>query len=300
MTGPPSTFDVERVRAGTAGTRFGAVRWVAETGSTNADVLGLAGDGAGEGLVLGADHQRAGRGRRGRSWSARPGSAVLVSVLLRPRAPAVDLVTPAVAVAAATAVEQLCGRAPGIKWPNDLVVADADGGPDRKLAGILAEAAWPAGADVASGWSAPRASTRVPVVVGLGLNVRAEGIDEGLGATAVACDQLAERGVAPDREDLVVAWLVALEHWCAALAQPTAATEPAGRDRLWDAWRARSATLGRRVRVDMGADDVTGTAVDVTAGGQLVVRTDEGYERALAVGDVTHLRAVGPLRPNEG
>lgn len=287
MAGPSPSFDVERVRAGAHGTRFADIRWVAETGSTNADVLALAGDGVGEGLVLGADHQRAGRGRRGRTWSAPPSAAVLVSVLLRPPAPAVDLVTPAVAVAATTAVERLCGRAPGIKWPNDLVVADPDGGPDRKLAGILAEAAWPPGADVASGWSAPSASTRVPVVVGLGLNVRAEGIDEDLAESAIACDHLAEPRPGPDREDLVAAWLVALEHWCAAVS------DPAGRDRLWAAWRARSATLGRRVRVEVGPDDVIGTAVDVTAGGHLVVYTDEGQRRVLAVGDVTHLRVTG-------
>ncbi len=56
------------------------------------------------------------------------------------------------------------------------------------------------------------------------------------------------------------------------------------------AWRRRSATLGRQVRVDLGADDLEGEAVAVTAGGQLVVRTLEGDERTLAVGDVTHLR----------
>jgi BirA family transcriptional regulator, biotin operon repressor / biotin---[acetyl-CoA-carboxylase] ligase len=55
-------------------------------------------------------------------------------------------------------------------------------------------------------------------------------------------------------------------------------------------WRARSATLGRRVRVDLGADDVEGTAVDVTDEGHLVVETTEGTRRTLAVGDVVHLR----------
>ena len=61
---------------------------------------------------------------------------------------------------------------------------------------------------------------------------------------------------------------------------------------MWAAWRQRSATLGRRVRVDLGADDLEGEAVDVTPTGQLVVRTLEGEDRTLAVGDVTHLRAL--------
>ena len=63
-----------------------------------------------------------------------------------------------------------------------------------------------------------------------------------------------------------------------------------GPDPLLAAWRERSATLGRRVRVDLGADDVEGIAVDVTGDGHLVVETAEGDRRTLAVGDVVHLR----------
>ncbi|HEU5149195.1 MAG TPA: biotin--[acetyl-CoA-carboxylase] ligase [Iamia sp.] len=273
-----TTFGLEQVRAAVGGTRFADVRWVAETGSTNADLLALAADGAGEGVVLGADHQTAGRGRRGRTWEAPPDTAVLVSVLLRPPAPAVDLVTPAVAVAAAAAVEAVVGVGPGVKWPNDLVVDD------RKLAGILAEASWPPGADIASGWTAPGESVRVPVVVGMGLNVRAAGRAPELAGLAVACDELG--GAPATREDLVAAWLVALDRWYGR------AVDPAGRDALWAEWRRRSATLGRRVRVDLGVDDLEGTAVDVTPGGQLVVETLEGATRTLAVGDVTHLRPL--------
>lgn len=284
-----AAFDLGAVRAGVAGTRLADVRWVPETGSTNADLVAAAADGEGEGVVLVADHQTAGRGRRGRTWTAPPGSAVLVSVLLRPPAPAVELVTPAVAVAASIAVERRVGRAPGIKWPNDLVVASEEG-PDRKLAGILAEAAWPPGSDIASGWSAPRPSVRVPVVVGMGLNVRAAGRDPDLDGLAVACDELAP-GVEVAREDLLVAWLRELDAWYGRI---TDVSDPSGRDALWDAWRARSATLGRRVRIDLGVEDVEGDAVDVTPGGQLVVRTPGGGDRTLAVGDVTHLRVVAP------
>lgn len=288
--GPAAAFDVGRVRAALAGTRFAAVQWVAETGSTNADLLARAAQGEPEGIVLGADHQTAGRGRRGRTWVAPPGAAVLVSVLARPPAAAVELVLPAMAVAAAEAVEQTCGVAPGIKWPNDLVVP-APGGPDRKLAGLLAEVAWPPGADVASGWVPPPAGQRVTVVGGMGLNVRAAGRAPELEGLAVACDEL---GVAtPSREDLVTAWLARLDHWYACAVGPGPAEgEAPGPDQLWAAWRARSATLGRRVRVDLGADDLEGEAVDITASGQLVVRTLEGEVRTLAVGDVTHLRPL--------
>jgi BirA family biotin operon repressor/biotin-[acetyl-CoA-carboxylase] ligase len=62
---------------------------------------------------------------------------------------------------------------------------------------------------------------------------------------------------------------------------------PAG---LLDEWRHRSATLGRRVRVDLGTRDVEGVAVDVTDEGHLVVETPDGGRSAFAVGDVVHLR----------
>ncbi|HEY6530663.1 MAG TPA: hypothetical protein VIY72_00060, partial [Acidimicrobiales bacterium] len=67
-----------------AGTRFADVRRVAETGSTNADLLAAAAAGEPADLVLVADHQTAGHGRLGREWTAPPGSSLLVSVLLRP------------------------------------------------------------------------------------------------------------------------------------------------------------------------------------------------------------------------
>ena len=80
----------ERARsalAGGPGARFADVRWVAETGSTNADAMELARQGEREGIVLVADHQTAGRGRAGRTWTAPPGAGLLLSVLLRPPAP---------------------------------------------------------------------------------------------------------------------------------------------------------------------------------------------------------------------
>ncbi len=126
----------------------------------------------------------------------------------------------------------------------------------------------------------------MPVVVGLGLNVASAGRDPALEDLAVACDELAGPGATVAREPLVAAWLRALEHWYARTLDPD------GREEMWAAWRTRSATLGRRVRVDLGADDLEGEAVDVTAAGQLVVRTLEGDERVLAVGDVTHLRPL--------
>src|SRR4051794_5717576 len=123
-------------------TRFTDVRWVEETGSTNADLMASGRDGASEGAVLVADHQTSGRGRADRVWTAPPGSSLLVSVLLRPSPTMVTFSSMAMGVAAADAVAATSGVQPRLKWPNDLVWPGLGDGTDRKLGGILAEADW--------------------------------------------------------------------------------------------------------------------------------------------------------------
>ena len=94
----------------------------------------LAGEGAPAYSTVRADVQEAGRGRRGRSWQTRPGTALLVSVLLRPARPPDELAALAIVGGLAAArVAQGLGVDARVRWPNDVVVAD------RKLAGVLAE-----------------------------------------------------------------------------------------------------------------------------------------------------------------
>lgn len=112
------------------------------TGSTSDLARALASAGAPHGTLVTAGEQRAGRGRQGRTWSAPPGHALLMSLVLR-EWPAL------LTIAAAVAVADVAGRAATIKWPNDVLL---DG---RKLAGILAEGR------PQEGWA----------VLGIGLNV---------------------------------------------------------------------------------------------------------------------------------
>ena len=261
-------------------TRFTDVRHVVETGSTNADVMDLARQGEPEGVVLVADHQTAGRGRAGRTWTAPPGASLLCTILLRPPAPVAPMVTFALALAASEAVEDLGGFRPGLKWPNDLVVDDGE--TTRKLAGILAEAEWPPSAHNSGGYRAPAPHERATVAAGIGLNVDwPDDLPEDLADIAVAMNHVSgrsvERGVVLDR------LLDRLDVHYSAMVRGDV-------ESVLNGWRERSATLGRRVRVDLGPDDVVGTAVDVTADGHLVLETLEGTTRTLAVGDVVHLR----------
>jgi BirA family biotin operon repressor/biotin-[acetyl-CoA-carboxylase] ligase len=228
--------------------------------STNRYLLDEARAGAPAGVVAVADHQTAGRGRLGRTWEAAPGSALLVSVLLRPEvAPdRLGLVTMAAGLALSDAVRAVAGITAGLKWPNDLVVDD------RKLAGLLAEA------DLAAG------GVRA-VVVGAGCNLTTAAIPPDLVGTATACEP--EAGVPVDRDALLDAFLAALRGRLADL------------DSVPDAYRPRSATLGRRVRVDLGDGHVLeGQAVAIADSGALVVRDDDGDEITVSVGDVVHLR----------
>ncbi len=236
-----------------AATRFTDVTWLAEEGSTNDEVAARARAGAPEGVVVVADGQTAGRGRRGRTWDAPAGSSLLVAVLLRPAAPHLAVI--ACGLAAVDACHATIAAAGvTLKWPNDLVV---DG--DRKLAGILAESVGPDG---------------VGVVVGLGLNVDWGATPLPPGATSLAAEA---GGGALDRTDLLVAYLVALEGRC---RQSPAA--------LMAAYRAACSTIGRQVRVELpGGESFEGRADGVDDHGRLVV---DG--RSVAAGDVVHVRSA--------
>ncbi|MCU1428904.1 MAG: birA, biotin-(acetyl-CoA-carboxylase) ligase [Actinomycetia bacterium] len=244
------------------GTRFGPIEWFRQLDSTNRYASEAAIARAGDGLVVVADEQTAGRGRLGRTWEAPPGASLLVSVLLRmgPSSDLRALATPAAALAAADALHALAGIDARLKWPNDLVVGE------RKIAGFLAEAVHGASA----------------VVVGMGLNVSWPAFPDELADIATAANHCSDRPV--DREPLLIEWLVRYDRRLRALAHP------GGERELRDACAARSATLGRRVRVELSNRALVGLASGLTSNGMLEVTSDDGAVEAVASGDVVHLR----------
>lgn len=200
---------------------------LAETDSTNRVARERAR--RGEGGVVVADHQTAGRGRLGRIWTSAPGENLLFSAILPLTVP-LARAPRAVLVWAAHLAEVLDCR---VKWPNDLVDGSA-----RKLGGILAELeSDPDGHPV--------------VVLGVGLNVNQVEFPDLPYATSVRL----LRGQPVDRADLFVALVRAL--YAADIGLPD------GLDR----WRARSDTLGRRVRVG----DVEGLATGLRDDGALLI-----------------------------
>jgi BirA family biotin operon repressor/biotin-[acetyl-CoA-carboxylase] ligase len=237
---------------------------VDETGSTNADLL--ARHAAGEdirGAVLLAEHQSAGRGRNGRSWSAPARSQIALSIGVD-----ADGVPPAgwgwlpllTGVALVDAVRTSTGIEAGVKWPNDVLVGIG------KLAGILAEVAAP----------------DPVIVVGLGLNVTLTA-EEAPDPRATSLQMLG--AVMLDRDALAAAIIreltTRIQRWRTAKGPDPDLVED---------YRRRSLTLGSRVRALLpGGDEITGVATDVDELGRL--RIDTGGDVAtVSAGDITHLR----------
>jgi BirA family biotin operon repressor/biotin-[acetyl-CoA-carboxylase] ligase len=268
------TLDVAEVSAGLVrpGSLWREVRAVAETGSSNADLLSAAGAGAAEGTVLVAEAQTAGRGRLGRRWASPPRAGLTFSVLLRPDGvPAARLGwLPLLAgVAAAASVRAVAAVDATLKWPNDVLVGE------RKLGGILAERTGPA------------------VVVGIGINVWQTRSDLPPDAAATSLALAAEAGVAGRglRERLLAALLDELGRWYGSW-RDQASPGDADACGLRQEYVRRCATLGREVTVTMpGTEPVTGTAAGVDAAGRLEVRTAGGMV-AVTAGDVVHVRPV--------
>ncbi|WP_327043872.1 biotin--[acetyl-CoA-carboxylase] ligase [Microbispora sp. NBC_01189] len=244
------------------GSLWSSVRVVERTGSTNADLARTVRDTPGEGAVLVAEAQFAGRGRLGRPWSAPPRSGLTFSMLLRPEVPIArqGWLALLVGLAAASAVRRIAELDVRLKWPNDLMIGE------RKLAGILAERV-----------------DRV-VVIGMGLNVslRREELPVER-ATSLAV----ENAACTDRDPLLRAILREVEShyrdWVAAGGDPDASG-------LRAAYLAWSATVGQDVRVELpGERVITGRAAGIDPAGHLLVRGEDG-EHSLSAGDVVHVR----------
>ena len=242
---------------------------VAETGSTNADLLAEARCGAPEGLVLVAEAQTGGRGRMGRRWVSPPRRALTFSVLLRPAGMPAGLLgwVPLLAgVAVASALAETAGVDARLKWPNDVL---ADG---AKLAGILAER-WGEALVLGTGINVFQQRDELPVPAATSLLLAAPAAPSGVDV----------------RERLLTAVLGELADWYRAwLDQP----HPGDADGcgLREEYLRRSGTVGTMVTVMLpGGQRLTGAAVGIDPAGRLELRTPAGLVQVSA-GDVVHLR----------
>lgn len=231
--------------------------------STNAYLLEHAEE-LGDGVVVVAEQQTAGRGRLGRRWHAPRGAGILLSVLLREPA---ESPLPAwagllAAVAAAEAIETTTDCVPTIRWPNDLLL----GG--RKVGGVLVE-------------TCPLAAGQRGVALGIGLNcLQQRGHFVAELADKATSLELASRQ--PIHRPAVAAALVQrLDAWIVRTGQ-----RDGGRT-LGTAWRARCEDVGRRVVLEQDGRAYAGTALDIDERGDLIVQLDEGGRRHFAAATTT-------------
>jgi BirA family transcriptional regulator, biotin operon repressor / biotin---[acetyl-CoA-carboxylase] ligase len=206
------------------------------TDSTNERARELADGRALHGTLVTADEQESGRGRQGRVWTAPPGTAVLMSLVLRDLDERHALLPLAAAVGVCEACEGAGPVTPAVKWPNDVWI---DG---KKVAGILIEGR------PQEGWA----------VLGVGVNVTTDEFPDELQDTATS---LRLAGVETTPDQVLKALLASLTEWLEASPEAVLA-----------AWRERDALKGERVRWSGG----DGVAAGIDESGALVVETVDG------------------------
>jgi BirA family biotin operon repressor/biotin-[acetyl-CoA-carboxylase] ligase len=225
--------------------------------STNDIARREARKGAREGTVVVAEEQTAGRGRLKRSWLSPKGSIAL-SIILHPTPAQLPALIMVASLAVAHCIEKVTELKTQIKWPNDVLV----GG--KKLCGILVES------DV-------RGSSVDYAVIGIGLNVNLKTADfPEIVATATSLSQ--EMGRELTLPEMIGCLLVEVENLYLSL--------PEG-DSVFQEWRQRLVTLGKKVEVSSGQTVYWGNAESVASDGSLLLRQPDGKLIKIVAGDVS-------------
>ena len=221
----------------------------------------MAKQGAPHGTVLIAHRQTAGRGRLGRSFLSPAGQGIYMSVILRYQCNAEDLMhlTCACGVSLCNAMESALHIRPGIKWINDLVV-------DRKkLAGILVELVF--------------TGKEICAIVGMGINCCQQLDDFDPSIRSIATSIAMITGASPNCEQLAAAILEQLAVMDTQLLSH--------RDLLLEQYRSDCITLGQQICVLQNDVPAYGQAIGIGTDGALLVRFEDGSERAINSGEVS-------------
>lgn len=236
----------------------------AMVGSTNERAVQLAHQDAPHGAVVVAEEQTAGRGRAGRRWFTPPGSALALSIILRPKGLSPGAIGGLTVVGALAVVEVLesLNTDAEIKWPNDVLI----GG--RKVAGVLVENSW-------------EGDELDFAILGIGVNVGPESIPPEVEINYPTTCVQAAVGDRLDRHELLLAVVEGVARWYPRLGDPE----------VREAWDRRLAFKDREVRVDGLESEVVGVVQGVSENGELKLELKTGVIHNVAIGDV-HLRPV--------
>lgn len=232
--------------------------------STNNYAKKLADEGFPHGTVVLAQQQTGGRGRQGKSFSSPAEKGLYLSVLLRPDCPPMDVInlTAWIAVAVCSAIEQVIGLRPGIKWTNDIILHN------KKLCGILTEM----GLEAESG--------RLQyVVAGIGINISQshEDFSDELSPIAISLEQAVGRKIR--RAELAGAVIRGLDGMMKDF--------PLKKQEYLEQYRRDCLTTGHEVRIIQKGQTRTAYAQSIDRDFALVVRWEDGSEETVTAGDVS-------------
>ena len=238
------------------------VRYFEVIDSTNRYAKKAAEDGAPEGLLVIGDEQTAGRGRSGRHWTTPPGTAIAMTILLRPEIAAdrIAMTTLVMGLAVTQAVRELYDIPAGIKWPNDVVI---DG---KKICGILTE------------MTTDMVSVSY-IVVGVGINANMDAFPEELQSTAASLKMVLGHEV--NRAELIAAVMQHFEYY---YEQFLAAGDLSA---VMERYNELLLNRGRKVRVLEPGHEYTGMAEGIDSMGELLVRREDGTLARVYAGEVS-------------
>lgn len=248
-------FDVASLRTKLEHCRFGTdIVYLQETDSTQNLALQRVREGVGEGLLVLAETQTAGRGRMGRQWHSPPGSGVYMSLIMQPRVPHryMPQLTVVAAVALCRSLRRMTQADIRMKWPNDLYVGN------RKISGILIEAGQS---------SSALESSAVVMGVGISVNLRAEDIPQSLQEKATSL--LAVTGQAWERESIVA-------HFLWELAEMMELYKTAGFGIFRTLWEANAWRPEQPIEMNTRTGTVRGYPESIDENGALLVRLEDG------------------------
>jgi BirA family biotin operon repressor/biotin-[acetyl-CoA-carboxylase] ligase len=267
-------FDLASVEAAIAATPYaGQLHHFETTSSTNSLALEAARENVQTGVWI-ADEQTAGRGRGGHTWHSAPGDGLYVSILVRPRLFGADTLKLSLAagLAAARSTEETLGVAIDLRWPNDLMLPQADGS-QKKFGGILTESSIEGGSGALA-----------YAVIGIGMNLNHAAFPPDLAPLATSL-RIA-LGHAVSREDVLAALLIALDSEIALLEAEANGTRTPPTASLATRFGARSSWV-RNLRVQVDEEGgYTGTTAGLNPQGLLEVRLDDGTARLVRHGGV--------------
>ncbi len=229
--------------------------------STNNEIKRRAEEGAPEGLLVIAQDQTAGRGRRGRAWDSAKNEGIFMSLLLRPEIEPgnASMLTLVMGLAVRSALEEICGLNARIKWPNDVI---CDG---KKICGILTE------------MSAEPDCVNY-IVIGVGINV--DNTEFPKEVRSMATSVFKQTGEHFPRAKIIAACLRRFENYYAVFQKTQDLRE------LREEYNACLINCGREVRVLDSDRDDTGIARGIDERGELIVDTEQGARR-VCTGEVS-------------